>query len=204
MIVAFALLVLLTSLPWHAAQIMPDAFTGVCVLTVWLACTRAPTERGTPLLWLAAFLSGLVHFTHLILIIATGAATLAAQGVFRKTSRRVLAERGAVCAAVAALVLGTQTLGNGVFLKRWSPAPVGSAFFSRGFTRTALFSRGFDDIARPGQPLSCAVWSQAFCATASNFFGRTMRPFCIWHSTPEPPVSPSTYQASFGPPLLEA
>lgn len=129
MIVAFALLVLLTSLPWHAAQIMPDAFTGVCVLTVWLACTRAPTERGTPLLWLAAFLSGLVHFTHLILIIATGAATLVALGVFHKASRRALAERGAVCAAVAVLVLGTQTLGNGVFLKRWSPAPVGSAFF---------------------------------------------------------------------------
>jgi hypothetical protein len=121
-------LAVLTSLPWHAAQLMPDAFTGVCVLTVWLACTRDPAEPGTPLLWLAACLTGLMHYTHVALILATGAGTLLAQYFLRSASLGALAKRGTVCVIVALSILTAHVVANGLFLKRWSTAPVGYAF----------------------------------------------------------------------------
>jgi len=37
-----------TSLPWHSAQLMPDAFTGPCILLTWLAVSRDPDDSGAP------------------------------------------------------------------------------------------------------------------------------------------------------------
>jgi hypothetical protein len=43
---------LVTTLSWHATQLMPDAFTGALILLVWLAASRGVDENGTLLLWL--------------------------------------------------------------------------------------------------------------------------------------------------------
>ena len=68
---------LLTSAPWHAAQLMPDAFTGALILTVWLAASRDVGASGTPLLWLLTVCLALTHYTHLPLMAAVGIATFA-------------------------------------------------------------------------------------------------------------------------------
>jgi hypothetical protein len=125
---ALFILTVLTPLPWHAAQLMPDAFTGICVLTVWLACNRDPAEPGAPLLWLAACLTGLMHYTHVALIVTTGAATLLAQHFLHSASARALAKRGTVGVVIALSILGTHFVANGLFLKRWASAPVGYVF----------------------------------------------------------------------------
>jgi len=121
-------LAVFTSLPWHAAQLMPDAFTGVVVLASWLACSRNLSETGTPTLWFATFLTGLLHYTHIPLIIAAVAGTLAIQLVFHSSPVGSVVRRAGVAAAVVVAIIGTQVAANGVFLKRWSPAPMGVMF----------------------------------------------------------------------------
>ena len=68
---------LLTALPWHAGQFMPDALTGILVLMVWLAASREPGKSGNLLLWTGIILVALTHYTHLPLLLAVAAATLA-------------------------------------------------------------------------------------------------------------------------------
>ena len=69
---------LLTSLPWHVAQLMPDAFAGVLVLLAWLAASRDFDKPGTLVLWLAAAFLTLAHYTYLGLFAATACVTLLA------------------------------------------------------------------------------------------------------------------------------
>ena len=143
------LLVIGTTLPWHAAQLMPDAFSGICVLAVWLACNRDPDEPGTPLLWLTAYLTALTHYTHLVLLLATGATTLAVAALQKQSPGKQLIRRAIVCTTVTVLVAATQVAANGVFLKRWSVAPVGSAF---------LFARLHEDgLTDPWLARHCAL-----------------------------------------------
>lgn len=136
LLLIIAALAALTSLPWHSAQLMPDAFSGICVLAVWLACLRNPSENGAPALWFAAYLTGLMHYTHVLLVLAAGAGALVAQLLFRGPSVPAIARRALTCGAVALAILATQTVANGAFLQRWSAAPMGSAF---------LFARVHED-----------------------------------------------------------
>lgn len=117
-----------TSLPWHASQLMPDAFTGPTVLLAWLASTRNPSEAGSPLLWFAAFLATLTHYTHLPLFVLTVAVTLLAEYWSRKATLGALLRRAAAAAFVVALVLASLTFTNAHFLGRWSAVPTGPAF----------------------------------------------------------------------------
>lgn len=127
--------VALTSLPWHAAQIMPDAFTGVVVILAWLAAMRDPADDGAALLWTGAALFATVHYTHPVLLgaAATGAvgAQMAAGLPWRAGARRILA--GAVAACLA---IGAMTAANGLALGRWTLSPTGGVF---------LFARAYED-----------------------------------------------------------
>jgi hypothetical protein len=142
-----AALAVLTSLPWHSTQLMPDAFSGVCVLAVWLACQKDPSDNGSPSLWFAAYIAGLMHYTHLVVIVAAATATLLVQLLLCSAPRSTIAKRALAAAVVAVAILATQTTANGLFLKRWSPAPMGSAF---------LFARLHEDgIVQPWLTQHC-------------------------------------------------
>lgn len=127
--------VMLTSLPWHAAQIMPDAFTGAVVLLAWMAALRDPADDGAALLWTSAALLATTHYTHPVLLGAGVAGAVAAQVAtglaWRSGLRRLIA--GAIATAMA---FGAMTAANGVALDRWTISPTGGVF---------LFARTYED-----------------------------------------------------------
>jgi hypothetical protein len=127
--VAFGLAAL-TGLPWLAAQLIPDVFTGVVVLALWLLGFRAEAlSRGERLwLWLLATGSIAVHQSHVPLafgLVVCGAALLLAWHGPRPALAAAarMAVPGAV--AVAALV-AVNLAGHG----RASPSPFGSVFLA--------------------------------------------------------------------------
>lgn len=133
---------LLTSLPWHAAQLMPDAFTGVLVLCVWLAASRDISESGTPLLWLVTAALALTHYTHLPLMAAVGVATLAS--IARTISARENGKRFVAFALALAAVTSAQVAANGLLLGRWTTSPLGSWFLFARLHEDGLVPRWFD------------------------------------------------------------
>ncbi len=118
---------LLTSAPFHAGQFMPDALTGGVVLLAWAAASRDPAESGAPILWLAAVLVALVHYTHLALLVVAGAATVGAAVLLGQTWRAACRRLLALALATAA-VLGAHVAANGLALGRWSVSPMGGVF----------------------------------------------------------------------------
>ena len=141
-----AFLAVATSLPWHSAQLMPDAFTGISALLVWLAVLRDPTEPGMPLLWLAAVLAGLMHYTHLVLVPAVAIAALFGQAA-TGTRFRPVARRACAAAAATIAIFSGQIVANGLLLHRWSAAPAGPVF---------LFARLHEDgIVQPWLTREC-------------------------------------------------
>lgn len=116
-----------TSLAWHSAQFMPDAFTGPAVLLGWLLSRREPEGYRAVLLWLAAVGVALVHYTHLPVLLAAGAASLAAQK-FAGLDWRSVWRRGAVVLLAVTVAALVQTAANLAFLSRVSPSPLGPLF----------------------------------------------------------------------------
>ena len=142
-----SVLAVFTSVAWHTSQLMPDAFSATTVLLVWLASTRQLSAPGAPLLWFAAYLAGLTHSTHVVLVAATGGAAVFVQWWMHKNEWKTYAKRAAICAAVVAALVGTQLLANGAFLKRWSATPLGSMF---------LFARLHEDgLVQPWLARNC-------------------------------------------------
>ena len=130
----------LTSLPWHSAQLMPDAFTGPLVLLTWLACSHDPAEPEGSSYWYAAAAAGLVHVTHVGLLAIASAGALLGYGLaglpLRQLGRRALAALLAIL-----FVAGTQISVNGLLFGRWTISPAGPAF---------LFARLNEDGLIPG------------------------------------------------------
>lgn len=120
-------LLLFTSLPFHAGQLMPDALTGATVIFAWGAAMRDPGEDGAPALWAAAILTALMHYTHLALLVAAAAVTIAVlawAGIgWRAVRRRLLA-----ALVAAAAVFAAQVGANAVALGRAGYAPMGGVF----------------------------------------------------------------------------
>lgn len=126
-----------TSVAWHAGQYMPDAFTGVLVLIAWLAASRDPGENGAPMLWVAATILALTHYTHLPLLAAVAAATILSDAAATRAWRSALGRGGAaiVSVGIASAVLITA---NGLALGRWSLTPLAPAFLFARLTEDGL------------------------------------------------------------------
>ena len=122
-------LAMLTGLPFFAAQIQPDVFTGVVVLCAWLIGFRqaalSPAERRYILL--LATLAIVVHQSHLPLafgLAGIGAALWARRGV---TSALRALTRLALPPVVALLALiGVNWAAHGIA----APSPYGSVFLA--------------------------------------------------------------------------
>lgn len=147
---------LLTSLPWHAAQLMPDAFTGVLILTLWMAASRDVGAPGTPLLWLLTVVLALTHYTHLPLMAAVGIATLACLAF--TVPKREIGKRFIALAIAVAAVTGSHVAANGLLLGRWTTSPLGSWFLFARLHEDGLVPRWFDaHCGKDGPADLCAI-----------------------------------------------
>jgi hypothetical protein len=147
----------LTSLPWHAGQFMPDAFTGLVLLTAWLASSRDPADHGAPLLWLAAILAALMHYTHLPLLLLAALAGIGAEMLtglaVRAAMRRAVAAMLAV-AITAAIHLG----GNALVLERASVSPMGPLFLFARLQEDGLMAPWLQrHCGKDAPPKLCAI-----------------------------------------------
>jgi hypothetical protein len=122
-----ALLALTTSLPWFTSQLMPDVFTFVMVLCVFLLVAAPHTLSALERAAVALLLVGsiLVHQSHLVL--AAGLSVLLV--LLRLAKQKRFGWRGAALAlappALAALLLSAVNLyGHG----RFAPSPYGNVF----------------------------------------------------------------------------
>jgi hypothetical protein len=117
----------LTALPWHSAQLMPDAYTGPLIMLAWMAASSDPSAPGSPLLWFGVFVLGLMHYTHvaLIAVAVTGCVlVLAAFG----TSLVRLGKRMVVAGIAISAILAAHVAAHGILFDRWSVSPMGSMF----------------------------------------------------------------------------
>ncbi|HTU10896.1 MAG TPA: hypothetical protein VMG08_08360 [Allosphingosinicella sp.] len=134
---------LLTALPWHAGQFMPDAFTGILILLVWLAASRDPLGDGTPALWAAIVLCTSVHHTHLPLLLVAAAASILAQRITGESWRACL-RRGLAALVAAAIVTGAWIATNGLALGRWTVSPTGAVFIYARLNEDGLIGPWLD------------------------------------------------------------
>ena len=148
---------LLTSLPWHAGQLMPDAMTGILVLLVWLAASRDWRAPGTALLWLGAGLIALVHYTHIGLLIVAAAVTLSA-AAFSGIARREIAGRIMAATLVVVAVAASHVAANATTFGRWSISPMSSLFLFARLNEDGLVPRWLDrHCGRDAPPELCAI-----------------------------------------------
>jgi hypothetical protein len=149
----------LTSLPWHAAQLMPDAVTGVLILVVWLAASRDTDAPGTLLLWLLAVFLATTHYTHLVLLAVAGLASLTLSKLAAVPSTQLGKRLLALLIAVSA-VAGTHIAANGLLVGRWTVSPMGSWFIFARLNEDGLVSRWFDaHCGKDGPEELCAIRS---------------------------------------------
>lgn len=183
LLIWIAVMAVLTSLPWHAGQYMPDAFTGPVLLLAWLAASRDPTAPGAPLLWLAAIVLALTHYTHLVLLgVGAGAAILAqvACGLgFRDAVRRAVAALLAV-AAVAGVSIGA----NAAALGRATISPMGSLFLYARLNEDGLIPAWLDRHCGLDAPAAlCAMRDRLPRDSQKLLWGGTATPISalVWH-----------------------
>jgi hypothetical protein len=130
LLAAAAALAAATGLPWFAAQLMPDVFTGLLVLALWLLGFAGSRIGRFERIYLFLFSAGAIacHLTHLPLslglaLVGGGVAALAAgpAGGLRTAGRM---------AAPAALALAALLAANGLAHKRLAVSPFGSVFLA--------------------------------------------------------------------------
>lgn len=125
-----AFLSALTGLPWFAAQLIPDVFTGVVVLSLWLLGFKSASLTTAERLWMLVLASGAIafHQSHLPLALGLalcgGALLLAWRGV-RPALRGTARMAGPALLAAAALVAV-----NLAAYGRASVSPFGSVFLA--------------------------------------------------------------------------
>ena len=147
----------LSSLPWHAAQLMPDAYTGVLILTVWLVASRNIDAPGTPLLWLLSVVLALTHYTHIALL-AIGGLTSLAFGAATRLPARELGKRSAALLIAVSAAAGTQVAVNGSLFGRWTVSPLGSWFMFARLNEDGLVPQWLDaHCGKDAPPELCAI-----------------------------------------------
>lgn len=130
LLVMAGLLAVGTGLPWLAAQLMPDVFTGLLAVTLWLlGFARARLGRGE-LVWLVLLAAMMIamHLSHLPL--ALGLALVGgALGGLRGGPRAGLSAAGRM-AAPAGLALVAMVAVNAAGHGRLAVSPFGSVFLA--------------------------------------------------------------------------
>jgi hypothetical protein len=116
-----------TPAPWHASQIMPDAYAGGVVLIGWICAHRRAAAPGSPLLWFAASLLCLMHSTYPALLVASVAASLLVQRSAGLEVRFILQRVGALMVALAVTV-GVQMSVNAALIHKATYSPRSSMF----------------------------------------------------------------------------
>ena len=134
---------LATSLPWHAAQFLPDAFTGPLVLAVWFAATRDMGSKGTPLLWLLTATLALLHYTHLGLVIACAFACLLVC-YLTGTPRREIVKRAVAAMVTVTAVAAAHITIHGAYFGRWTISPLGNYFLFARLSEEGLVPAWMD------------------------------------------------------------
>lgn len=134
---------LFSSLPWHAAQFMPDAFTGPLVLLACLTSTRSPSASGAALLWLGALVLALTHYTHVVVLAAAATAAVLAQLTLGLPWREAAARLG-VALGISAIAVGMLAISNGAVLGRATMSPVGPVFLFARLHEDGLIDRWLD------------------------------------------------------------
>jgi hypothetical protein len=132
-----------STLPWHVAQLMPDAFAGPMVLVTWMAASRDLEKTGTPLLWLAAAAMALLHYTFLGIMPAVALGTFAVALWIGVPVRELLKRTGALLLCLA-LVVSAQMAVNGLKFDRWSVSPLGPMFLFARLNEDGLVGPWFD------------------------------------------------------------
>ena len=176
---------LLTALPWHAGQFMPDALTGILVLLVWLAAGPAPGTKGALLLWAAILLVALTHYTHLPLLLAAAAATLARD---LPGGWRLLLRRSLPVLATAGLVLAGWIVANGAAFGRWTVSPTGPVFVYARLNEDGLIAPWLDGhCGQDAPPRLCAIRGQLPRDSQDFQWSGASTPISdlVWH--PDPP-----------------
>jgi hypothetical protein len=153
-------LCIFTSLPWHAAQLLPDAFTGPLILLGWMLASSDLEDNGVPLLWLGAGVLSLLHYTHLVIFPVAFLAALivrAAEGrTFAAIARNSLALILCCSSVVAAHVAA-----NGIMFNRWTVAPMGSYFLFARVHEDGLVTDWMDrHCGKDASPELCSLRSE--------------------------------------------
>ena len=180
-------LIALTALPWHAGQFMPDALTGPLILVACLAATRAPGSSGTPLLWLAATILALTHYTHVVLLGTVAAAAIAAQLALGLPWRQALRRFGAAALACATAVALLATA-NQMVLGRLAMSPVGPFFLFARLNEDGLTGPWLDrHCGRDAPALLCAARAGIPRSSQTLLWGGAASPIAqaIWQPADE-------------------
>lgn len=184
-----ALTLAATSLGWHAAQFMPDAFTGATILLGWLCARRDPGADGAPLLWLAAIAAASMHYTHVVLLGVAIVVALLAERLLGLEWRSVARRGGAALVALAVVVLGQVGL-NAVILQRPAMAPLGPLFVFARLNEDGLIQPWLErQCATGGSAELCAIAPRLPRDSQQTLWGGAATPVSdvIWHA--DPPAS---------------
>ena len=184
--VVLALIAVLTSVGWHAGQIMPDAFTGATVLLGWLCARRDPGDSGSPALWLAAIAAASMHYTHVVLLAVAIGVTLMAEGALGLGWRRLARRAAAAVAALALVVLGQVWL-NATILQRPAMAPLGPLFLFARLNEDGLIEPWLKRNCGPGGPVElCALAPRLPRDSQALLWGGSDTPISdlVWHADP--------------------
>lgn len=174
---AILLIAIVTSLPWHSAQLMPDAFAGPLVLVTWMAASRNVGQSGTALLWLAAAGMTLLHYTYLG-IVPPVALLIFAVAWWSGVQPREIAKRCAALVICIAAVAASHVVVNGAKFDRWSVSPMGSLFLFARLNEDGLVDPWFDrHCGRDASERLCAIRGSIPTDSQIILWGRSASPF---------------------------
>jgi hypothetical protein len=147
----------LTGLPWFAAQLMPDLFTGLLVLALWLlGFARAETTRGERI-YLVLFAAGAAaaHLAHLPLALGLAVVGGGLAGLRRGSGAGLRA--AARMGAPAALALAALLAANGLAHQRLAVSPFGGVFLAARLLEDGPALRVLDARCDTAQWQVCAL-----------------------------------------------
>ncbi len=134
-LVVLVVLLLVSSLPWYASQIMPDVLTGLLALCVFLLLYgRGLGRTGPGLLVVLTFFFAIAHVSHLLVLVAlVVAVALVSHRRHWGPTRKTLALVGMIPVLGIASIMGYNAFhGQGAVLSRTSDLFLAGRFIESG------------------------------------------------------------------------